>query len=50
MNPQDIREEIRSILDRYTEEQVVDVLRLVELTIAYNRIREKGLARSGFTA
>lgn len=38
MNPVEIRQEIKRILDTYTEEQVKDIFRLVELTLEYNRI------------
>ena len=34
----DLRNEIKRILETYPEEQVVDVLRLVELTIEYTRM------------
>lgn len=34
----ELRDEIKRILDRYPEDQVADVLRLVELTIEYTRM------------
>ena len=34
----ELRDEIKRILDRYPEDQVADVLRLVELTILYTRM------------
>ena len=43
MKPAEIREEIKDILDRFTEAQVKDVLRLVELTLDYLRISKANL-------
>ena len=34
----ELRDEIKRILDRYPEDQVADVLRLVELIILYTRM------------
>ena len=36
--PEQIREEIKSILDRYSEEQIADMLRLFSLTVRYKNI------------
>jgi hypothetical protein len=44
MSAEELRTEIRSIIVRYPEEQVADVLRLVELAIEYTRMMQNGLA------
>ena len=38
MNPTEIRQKIKRILDTFTEDQVEQILQLVELTMEYNRI------------
>jgi hypothetical protein len=43
MKPAEIRAEIKDILDQFSEEQVKNVLRLVELTLTYLRISKVNL-------
>lgn len=38
VEPEEIRNEIKAILDKFCDEDIRLVLRLVELTVRYNRI------------
>ena len=38
MSPTEIRQEVKRILDTFTEAQVEQILQLVELTLEYNRL------------